>query len=148
MTNDYQVSAEVLTKALASLRQALERYQFLSQQTIVTKDLKLIQDAVVKRFEYSHDDFRKYLKKILDQYFDRTELQYRKDLYREAYRFELIANPEHWMEYQELRNRTSHEYYEATAKKIPVIANQFILDAEDCLDRINQLEQTADGRKA
>lgn len=131
-----------------TLKKAYESHIAMCLRGLESDELLIVRDGIVQRFEYNFEILRRYLKKTLHSYYDRTELHYRKDLFREAYKFELIINPENWMNYLELRNQTSHEYYETYAEKIFAIVPQFIVDAEETVARIQKLEQELDDSKS
>ncbi|MDI9408459.1 MAG: HI0074 family nucleotidyltransferase substrate-binding subunit [Candidatus Pacebacteria bacterium] len=148
MASDYVVTIKTLIRAIITLKKAHESYIAMSLRGLESDELLNVRDGIVQRFEYNFEIIRRYLKKTLQSYYDRTELHYRKDLFREAYRFELIINPENWMNYQELRNQTSQEYYESYAAKIFAIVPQFVIDAEETVTRIQKLEQDVDEPKS
>ena len=148
MASDYVVTIKTLVRALITLKKAYESHIAMSLRGLESEELLIVRDGIVQRFEYNFEILRRYIKKCLSNYYDRSELHYRNDLFREAYKFELIVNPENWMHYWELRNQSSHEYYESYAAKIFAIVPQFIVDAEETVTRIQKLEQQFDDPKS
>lgn len=60
----------------------------------------------------------------------------RKELFRLAARFGLIDHLEDWFKYGDARNLTSHTYAEKNALLVFQTAEQFILDAQKLLRKL------------
>ncbi|MCX6641636.1 MAG: nucleotidyltransferase substrate binding protein [bacterium] len=123
-----------LQKALTSLNKAIKR----SQTALDDEELR---DAVIQRFEYTHELCWKMLKRQLEQEsLNPTEidrLAYR-DLLREAAERGILANIERWMDYREARNITSHTYDEQKAKYVYEAAVLFYQDAAKLLSALEK----------
>jgi len=61
-----------------------------------------------------------------------------KNIFREAYKQELIQNLDKWFDYLEARNLTSHTYNEETAEETYKQAKRF---AEDCALLVQSLKK-------
>ena len=105
------------------------------------KDEKLqsyIKDSCIKRFEYTYETSKKIMNKFLKKEYDKTEKDLSiNNIFREMYGLNLIENFEHWAEYRELRNLTSHEYNDKNTYKIIEVIPRFIKDVEFLINNLN-----------
>ena len=115
-----------LKKAIASLERALQQ----------PKD-EFTRDAVIQRFECTYELSWKMLKKYMAKETGTVEFNI-KSLYREAGRQSLIESVENWFAYHAGRDLTSHTYNEATAEETYQIAQQFLTDAQQLLDILEE----------
>ena len=70
-------------------------------------------DATIQRFEFTIELFWKLLKHILES--KGVQVQYPKDILKEAYQGHLIDDEEQWLQILKDRNLTSHTYDENLA---------------------------------
>ena len=105
------------------------------------KDEKLqsyIKDSCIKRFEYTYETSKKIMNKFLKKEYDKTEKDLSiNNIFREMYGLSLIENFEHWIEYRELINMTSHEYNDKNTYKIIEVIPRFIKDVEFLINNLN-----------
>ncbi len=105
------------------------------------KDEKLqsyIKDSCIKRFEYTYETSKKIMNKFLKKEYDKTEKDLSiNNIFREMYGLNLIENFEHWIEYRELINLTSHEYNDKNTYKIIEVIPRFIKDVEFLINNLN-----------
>lgn len=105
------------------------------------KDEKLqsyIKDSCIKRFEYTYKTSKKIMNKFLKKEYDKTEKDLSiNNIFREMYGLNLIENFEHWIEYRELINLTSHEYNDKNTYKIIEVIPRFIKDVEFLINNLN-----------
>jgi nucleotidyltransferase substrate binding protein (TIGR01987 family) len=94
-------------KALAQMR------TFLTKQPLN----ELESQGLIQCFEYTHELAWKTLKDLLE-FRGSNELFGSKDVTREAFKLDLIADGEAWMMMIQDRNQTSHTYNAATALAI------------------------------
>lgn len=117
------VSTQELTKALESLRLALE-----------SPYSDIVRDASIQRFEFCIELSWKVLKKKMG-----TASVAPKVVIREAAAQNLITKPEVWFEFIEARNLTSHTYNEQIAKKVFETVKMFYPEAISLLEKLNSL---------
>ncbi len=96
-----------LTKALTSLENVASKPML---------DDEIIVDATIQRFEFTIELFWKLLKVILEG--KGVEVQYPKDVLREAFKGHLIDDEEQWLSMLKDRNLTSHTYDEKLAHEV------------------------------
>ena len=105
------------------------------------KDEKLqsyIKDSCIKRFEYTYETSKKIMNKFLKKEYDKTEKDLSiNNIFQEMYGLNLIENFEHWIEYRELINLTSHEYNDKNTYKIIEVIPRFIKDVEFLINNLN-----------
>lgn len=78
---------------------------------------ELIKEGLIQRFEYTHELAWNVMKDYA--YFQgNSNVGGSRDAVREAYKLQLIENPETWMDMIQSRNKTSHTYNETTANEI------------------------------
>lgn len=97
-------------KAFSQLKAAV----ILAQQRPLSQ---LEQQGLIQAFEYTHELAWKTLKDFLESR-GAQNLYGSKDTTREAFKNDLIAEGEVWMDMVKSRNLTSHTYDEATAAHI------------------------------
>jgi nucleotidyltransferase substrate binding protein (TIGR01987 family) len=73
-------------------------------------------DATIQRFEFTIELFWKLLKYILKS--KGVEVQYPRDILKEAYKGHLINQEDQWLQMLQDRNLTTHTYDEALADQI------------------------------
>jgi len=93
-------------------------------------------DATIQRFEFTFELFWKFLKDMFND--QGLELNYPKEVLRQAYKNKIIDDEEIWIEMLKDRNLTSHTYDQILADEIfariktyvPVIKKAFNLSAK------------------
>lgn len=76
----------------------------------------LERDGIIQRFEYCIELSWKSAKKVLE--FHEQEVDTARNVFRELARLNWINNPEEWIKYLEIRNKTSHLYHEEIADEL------------------------------
>lgn len=127
---------------LSSLRKAvdsLERSVGISESGAASgnPDLEVtIRAGVIQNFEVAYEQSWKFIQRWIRENAtpeEATHPRTRKDLFRLAAKYELIAAPEPWFEYGDARNLTSHTYDEERADEVFTIASKFLKDAKGLL---------------
>ncbi len=119
-------------KALSSLKRVLAR-------SLTVPGDEDIRDACIQRFEYTYELAFKMLKRQLEQELpSREELDQLsfKEMIRVGAERGLIIAPEHWFDYRDKRNITSHAYDEERAREVFSVLADFATDAADLLARL------------
>jgi nucleotidyltransferase substrate binding protein (TIGR01987 family) len=104
-----------------------------SQDDVVRQGLR---SGVIQHFEFTFELCWKLIQRWLRDNAPATDADLprsRRELFRQAARFALIADPSHWFAYGDARNLTSHTYNEATADTVFRAAQQFLPDAQRLL---------------
>lgn len=98
----------------ANYRRALSQLQkFIAQGQLN----ELEQQGLIQAFEYTHELAWNMLRDYLREQGNQA-IHGSRDATREAFKLELIADGDSWMDMIKDRNQTSHTYNEATAKAI------------------------------
>ena len=98
----------------SKVQKALVALENVAQKPM--QDDEIIVDATIQRFEFTIELFWKLLKVILES--KGVEVQYPKDVLREAFKGYLIDDEEHWISMLKDRNLTSHTYDEKLAHEV------------------------------
>lgn len=124
-----KLDLSALEKALASLARALVRAEGLPAD-------EELRDACIQRFEYCFELAWKMLKRRLELDVPSTDavdaLSYRA-MIRVAAERGLLANPQAWFDYRDLRNLTSHTYDAVVAQRVYACVADFKRDADELL---------------
>ena len=132
--NNNQV-AETFTvtkKVLSALKIAIDKP--------IQEDLLNV-DGTIQRFEFSIELFWKLLKRILAT--KGIEVQYPKDVLRQAYAGKLIDNETLWLSMLQDRNLTSHTYNEDLALEIYARIKTYYPVLKKTLDLLKEKYLTA-----
>lgn len=98
-----------------------------------------LEDAVIKRFEYTLELSKKIMKKILKKYYDKQEEELTvNNIFRLMYGLNFISNMERWRNYHEKRNNTAHEYNLEKSRKLLSLVPEFIQDIEELINNIEK----------
>ncbi len=100
--------------AFSKVQKALSALEVVAQKPM--QDDEIIIDATIQRFEFTIELFWKLLKVILES--KGVEVQYPKDVLREAFKGYLIDDEEQWLSMLKDRNLTSHTYDEKLAHEV------------------------------
>ena len=97
----------------------------------------IIRDGTIQRFEYTYELAWKMLRRHFEWRGDTgIEGKQRKEIYREAARSGLVADPVKWFNYNEARNSTSHDYSKSKAEKTYELVREFAVDARFLLEQL------------
>lgn len=116
------LSTQPTKDALKNLKDALA----------ISNPSDLERDGTIQRFEYSYELIWKLGQKILKDQEITAETP--RNVFRELGRIGWIDNVEDWIEFQKIRNETSHEYGKALADKSYKLAKKFLPLAENLFD--------------
>lgn len=101
-----------------------------------------IRDATIQRFEYTYELAWKFLQRFLSSEYGQGVVAgwTRKELFRAAAKKGWIDDVEHWLQFHQARNLTSHVYDEQIADQVYQAAQAFADAAERLcqhLERVN-----------
>jgi len=139
-------------KALTKLEESVKyiQHNFLDDDNeLDTEDLgyvvdELIKEGLIQRFEYTHELAWNVMKDYA--FFQgNSTVGGSRDASREAFKLQIINNPDTWMDMIQSRNKTSHTYNEEIANEIfgKIINEYFLL----FLDFRNVMEQKRTGEQ-
>lgn len=100
-----------------------------------------IRAGVIQHFEFTYELCWKFIQRWIRMNKtpeDADCARTRKELFRMAARYGLIADPTPWFAYGEARNITSHTYNEETAEAVYEAALQFVADAKYLLAQLEK----------
>ncbi|RNC69213.1 MAG: nucleotidyltransferase [Desulfuromonadales bacterium] len=123
-----------LHKAVLSMERALRvtgEKLFLPETSKDEKDL--LKAGVIQNFEFTYELCWKFIQRWIRENRTPEDADHpltRKELFRLAAQYGLIADPLPWFVYGEKRNLTSHTYDEVTAQVVYDAAVQFLPDAQ------------------
>ncbi len=111
----------------------------------------MYRSACVKEFEIILEQSGKLLRKVLRPYLHsnkEADMLYFKDVFRQAVQRSLLSadSCERWLEYRDNRNSTAHDYGAQFAEKTLVLLPQFIIDAKELAQMIDQQNDVAKGK--
>ena len=130
-----ELSITALKDAFSTLREASTD----RKSAVDAKNKLYIQDACVKRFEYTIETAWKLMKKFLKLQYGKSEKELTiNNIFRLMEGYGFITNWENWRKYYEARNMTSHEYDIVKARKILDIVDDFVVDAEYLIARFDE----------
>jgi len=124
-----EISVKPVELALAALELGLLEYEQYPQ-------LLTLRDGVIQRFEFTMDNSRQLLVRVLKEVFGIEEANAKKDTFREAAKLGLIADAESWLAHLAARNRTSHTYDSAIAEQVFAHIPSLLPDVRDLLERL------------
>ena len=110
MMTKQQALTEQFTRAVANLREVLEKFK--NQQT----DKAVYRDSAIQRFEIAFDLSWKALREKLRAEFG-VDATSPKKAFQEGFKQGILANDPLWLDLIETRNLTTHAYSEAFAEK-------------------------------
>lgn len=129
-----------LAKAVAALDRSLEATAG-GLDAIDPALRETVQAGIIQHFEVAYEQSWKYLQRWLRENAAPDAADFprsRKDLFRQAARYGLLADPLPWFAFGDARNQTSHTYDGATALDVCTVARQFLPHAEQLLAQLTQ----------
>ncbi len=125
--NKSDLDISKLKDSLDSLKTCTVDYKIISNETM----REYIEDACVKRFEYTVETAWKTMKKYLKLEYGKEEKELTmNNIFRLMEGYGFIKSWETWKNYYDRRNDTSHEYNKEKAKEILNIVDDLAKDAE------------------
>ena len=131
MTNPKDIDFSSLEKAVASLKQAVERPP--------KNDLE--RDGVIQRFEYTFELCWKYIRRLLLAMGRNDVSSSPRPLFRDALEEHWISDPKPWFGFLEARNEITHTYNSKQAEKVFQVAGQFPPYADSLLSAMKKRAQ-------
>lgn len=107
-----------------SFRPTENALQNLTEALSIAEPSNLERDGCIQRFEYCYELLWKLAQRSLKDQEIIAETP--KIIFRELGRVGWINNVEAWLDFQRIRNETSHEYGEQLAKKSYALAKDFL----------------------
>jgi nucleotidyltransferase substrate binding protein (TIGR01987 family) len=134
---------------LSSLRKAVESLEKTSKVAndrgfmakLNPDQADTIRAGVIQNFEFTYEVCWKFIQRWIRQNMTPEDADYprtRKELFRMAARYGLIADPLLWFAYGDARNLITHTYDEEKAESVYEIALKFIADAKYLLERLEE----------
>ena len=123
-----------IKNAIATLEEAINYYNTDVEQPIKN----MYADSCIQRFKYTYELSRKIMKKYLKLFFNKTEQELTiKNIFRYMQGYGLIKDWTKWVEYNDARNNTSHEYNLNKAQFVLTVLQSFLEDVKSfvaCLE--------------
>lgn len=138
-----KIDTTYVVRCISTLQRAQELLLSADKDSI---DYDMYRSACIKEFEIILEQCGKLLRKTLKPYFDSTrqadQLTF-KDIFRNAVLRSIIDNEscERWFLYRDVRNNTAHDYGVNFADETLAILSQFVRDASQLTDGIEQLNK-------
>jgi len=129
-----KIQLDSLGKAIAALETG-----FAEQAAY--PELLTIRDGVIQRFEISMDLSWKTTMRVLREVYgvQSSNVLTKKDIFRQAAKYQLLDDPEAWFGHYEARNDTSHIYDSDIAPQTFARARLFLADARLLLQRLRDV---------
>ncbi len=130
-----QISISNLEKALITLDESYEILSNNKNDYLTT----VLEDAVIKRFEYTLEISKKIMKKVLKKFYDKQEDELTvNNIFRFMYGYNYISDWERWRTYHKKRNTTAHEYKLEKSRTLLEIVPDFIKDTEELIKNLKE----------
>ncbi len=123
------IDLSTLRKALVQLQEAIGFWRGLPADSALKPHLR---SAVIQSFEFTYELSVRMLRRVLIERSEAADLVADlsfNDLLRKAADASLVADPEPWRAWREMRNATSHAYDETKANQVATGAIRFAEDA-------------------
>ena len=131
---DNKLDLTNIKNAIATLEEAINYYNTDVEQPIKN----MYADSCIQRFKYTYELSRKIMKKYLKLFFNKTEQELTiKNIFRYMQGYGLIKDWTKWVEYNDARNNTSHEYNLNKAQFVLTVLQSFLEDVKSfvlCLE--------------
>ena len=131
---DNKLDLTNIKNAIATLEEAINYYNTDVEQPIKN----MYADSCIQRFEYTYELSWKIMKKYLKLFFNKTEQELTvKNIFRYMQGYGLIKDWTKWVEYNDARNNTSHEYNLNKAQFVLTVLQSFLEDVKSfvaCLE--------------
>lgn len=131
---DNKLDLTNIKNAIATLEEAINYYNTDVEQPIKN----MYADSCIQRFEYTYELSWKIMKKYLKLFFNKTEQELTvKNIFRYMQGYGLIKDWTKWVEYNDARNNTSHEYNLNKAQFVLSVLQSFLEDVKSfvaCLE--------------
>ena len=132
---DNKLDLTNIKNAVATLEEAINYYNTDVEQPIKN----MYADSCIQRFEYTYELSWKIMKKYLKLFFNKTEQELTiKNIFRYTQGYGLIQDWTKWVEYNDARNNTLHEYNLNKTQFVLMILQAFLKDVKSfiiCLEQ-------------
>lgn len=121
-----------LQKAVSSLERAVRIAENKISAGTGSDEVEVLKAGVIQNFEFTYELCWKFIQRWIRENRNPEEADHprtRKELFRLAAMYGLIADPLPWFDFSEKRNLTSHTYDEPTAQAVYEAAGRFLPDA-------------------
>ncbi len=99
----------------------------------------ILEDACIKRFEYTLEIARKLMKRVLKKIYGKNEEELTvNNVFRFMQGYKFISNWENWREYYEKRNNTAHEYNLIKSRQLIQLIPQFVQDTDILIKNLEE----------
>jgi nucleotidyltransferase substrate binding protein (TIGR01987 family) len=134
------IDTQYFERCIKTLRNAHDLLLKADRESI---EYDMYRSACVKEFEIILEQSGKLLRKILKPYFHSSkevDKLFFKEIFRHAVLRSLLSDEScsRWCEYRDNRNNTAHDYGENFAEDTLVLLPQFIADAQELSEIIQQ----------
>jgi nucleotidyltransferase substrate binding protein (TIGR01987 family) len=134
------IDTTYFSRCIVTLEKALELLHASDANDIL---YDMYRSACVKEFEIILEQSGKLLRKMLKPYFHSSAAVDKlvfKDLFRNAVLHGIMTTEEceRWLKYRDNRNSTTHDYGIEFAEKTLIFLPQFVIDARQLSESINQ----------
>lgn len=124
-----------MEKALITLDESYEILSNNKNDYLTT----VLEDAVIKRFEYTLEISKKIMKKVLKKFYDKQEEELTvNNIFRFMYGYNYISDWERWRTYHEKRNITAHEYNLEKSRKLLGLIPDFLRDTKELIKNLKE----------
>ncbi|MBQ2610983.1 nucleotidyltransferase substrate binding protein [bacterium] len=101
----------------------------------------MLEDACIKRFEYTLEISRKLMKRILKKIYGKTEEELTvNNVFRYMQGYGLIRDWEIWRMYYEKRNNTAHEYNLSKSRELVNLIPEFLKDTKFFINKMDEMQ--------
>ncbi|MGL5253950.1 MAG: HI0074 family nucleotidyltransferase substrate-binding subunit [Brevinema sp.] len=125
-----------LERSIQSLEKAILYTNQKIKDRILSDEIEILQAGVIQNFEITYELSWKFMKRWLrEQVSDAAGIDglTRKELLREAQKYNLIDSLDNWFVYHRARNESSHNYNQEVATETYETALKFLSDAKSLL---------------
>ncbi|MBR2068967.1 MAG: HI0074 family nucleotidyltransferase substrate-binding subunit [Candidatus Gastranaerophilales bacterium] len=134
--NNTELDISRLLSCIESLKKC---YQDLKEVTD-SKFQEYVEDACIKRFEYTVEISWKIMKRFLKLQYGKIDKELTmNNIFRLMEGYEFISSWEKWRDYYNKINDTSHEYNQNKAKIILNSIEDLIADSQYLYDKLNKV---------
>lgn len=125
-------------KAIEALERSLQADEDATTLELSNDIRESIRSGVIQNFEVCYEQAWKMMKRWIENHVGSSYVDgvTRRELFRVAAEYRLIANVELWMEFHSSRNETSHTYNQATANEVFADAKPFLIEVKSLFDTI------------
>lgn len=138
MKDDNKLDISSLKNAVNSFKQALTVYDKWTKKDELKEALQTLRASVIQNFEFTYELSWKMMKRWLEMNINAEAVDgvSRRELFRIAAENKLITDVEKWMDFHNVRNKTSHIYDIKIAEDVYLASKEFLPYAKDLVKRL------------